>query len=311
MSALSGQRIAVVGGGQIGASWSALFAHYGAAVTLWDPVTKTYEIADKRIRRARSQLAEICPAVEAGSVEFADDFAEALSGASLIQENAPESIQTKRHLYEDIEAVVADTAIIASSTSSLRWSDLSPGLRVSDRFVTAHPFHPPHLVPLVEIYGIDPSTCDRVEAIYRTTDRVTVRLKKDAVGHIANRLASALYREAVHIVAEEIADVEAVDTALINGPGLRWAAVGVHMGYHLGGGDGGLASYLDALGPSQERRWADLGTPVLDQSTKAALVAGVQAAAAGRDLPMLEAERDRLLIDSARKRLGRTFDEST
>jgi 3-hydroxyacyl-CoA dehydrogenase, C-terminal domain len=89
----------------------------------------------------------------------------------------------------------------------------------------------------------------------------TVTLRLDAIGRIANSLASALSREAVHIVAEGIADVEAVDAALVHGPGLRWSIAGSHMNYHLGGGSGGLARYLEQLGPSQERRWETLGNP--------------------------------------------------
>ena len=129
-----------------------------------------------------------------------------------------------------------------------------------------------------------------------------MRLTKDATGHIANRLASALWHEAVHIVAEGIADVDAVDAALVNGPGLRWSTIGAHMAYHLGGGEGGLAAYLDHLGLSQERRWADLGSPRLDESTKAALIEGIEREAAGRDIATLEAERDAALIAALRAR---------
>jgi len=296
------RNVAVLGGGVIGASWAALFAHYGAAVALWDPLPGAASVAAQRIEDAKAQLVQICPADPAGSVTMASDLAVAVSDAELIQENAPESLDVKHQLYADIEAVASDTAIIASSTTAMRWSELSPGLQHPGRLITAHPFNPPHLMPLVEIYGIDAATCERAETIYRAADRVPVRLNKDAVGHIANRLASALYREAVHIVGEGIADVEAVDTALINGPGLRWATVGVHMGYHLGGGTGGLASYLESLGPSQERRWADLGSPTLDSETVSRLIAGVDAVAAGRDVAALAADRDRQLIEAARAR---------
>ncbi|MAO27777.1 MAG: hypothetical protein CMN15_11465, partial [Roseovarius sp.] len=108
--------------------------------------------------------------------------------------------------------------------------------------------------------------------------------------------------EAVHIVAEGIADVEAVDRALMHGPGLRWSVLGAHMAYHLGGGAGGIAGYLDHLGPSQERRWQDLGTPRLSPEVKDTLIAGVATACAGRDIATLEAERDAALIALLRAR---------
>jgi carnitine 3-dehydrogenase len=299
---LDGRSIAIAGGGLVGVSWGALFTHYGARVVLWDPASEARDLATRRFGNATEQLAEICPPNGSGTFDITDSLDEALEGAELVQENAPESIEVKRSLYREIEDVIPETTILASSTSALTWSDLSPGLRVPERFVTAHPFNPPHLVPLVELYGIDSSVLDRAENLYRAADRVPIRLRKDAIGHIANRLSSALWREAVHIVADGIADVTAVDAALVNGPGLRWSAIGAHMAYHLGGGEGGLESYLEHLGPSQERRWADLGSPKLDDATKAMLIDGVEAEAEGRDVATLAAERDAALISMLRSR---------
>ena len=113
---------------------------------------------------------------------------------------------------------------------------------------------------------------------------------------IANRLSSALWREAVYIVAEGIGDVATVDAALVHGPGLRWSVIGAHMGYHLGGGDGGIAHYLSHLGPSQVRRWETLGTPNLTPEVCDMLVAGIADETGGRSVVELEAERDALLI---------------
>jgi 3-hydroxyacyl-CoA dehydrogenase len=132
--------------------------------------------------------------------------------------------------------------------------------------------------------------------------RDPVRLKKDATGHIANRLASALWREAVFMVQDGIADVEAIDAALVNGPGLRWSVLGAHMAYHLGGGAGGMAGYLAHLGPSQERRWATLGEPSLTPDVQTALVEGTARAAKGRSIAELEAARDKALIATLRAR---------
>ncbi len=164
------------------------------------------------------------------------------------------------------------------------------------RLITAHPFNPPHLIPLVELFGIDTEILNKADAFYRQLDRVPVRMNKDAVGHIANRLSSALWREAVNIVAEGIADVSAVDAALVNGPGLRWSAVGSHMVYHLGGGQGGIRHYLEHLGPSQARRWETLGTPTLSPEVCDKLITGITEEAAGRSINELEIERDAILI---------------
>ncbi len=301
-AAVRGARIAIVGGGLIGASWAAVFAHHGAVVRLWDPAPDAAASARDRFDRARVQLSELGSSDSRGSFAIVEELADALEGAALVQENAPESIPVKHELYGQIEALVSPEVIIASSTSALTWSELSPGLTRPERFVTAHPFNPPHLVPLVEVYGVDDPVAEQASAIYGSAGRVPVRLRRDATGHIANRLSSALYREAVNIVAEGIADVAAVDAALVHGPGLRWSVIGAHMTYHLGGGAGGLAAYLDHLGPSQERRWADLGSPTLDDATKARLVDGIDDEAGGRSVAELEAERDARLIAALRAR---------
>jgi len=290
-------QIAILGAGLIGSAWAALFQHYGAHVHVWDPVPDALSGLSERMAKPLAQLSQIAPeAGPQGVVTRCNTLAEALARADLIQENAPEDIATKHALYAEIEPLMRPDAILASSTSALTWSDLGPGLRDPSRLITAHPFNPPHLVPLVEIYGIDHARLDRAEAIYRMTERVPVRLKKDAPGHIANRLASALWREAVFMVQEGIADVAAIDSALINGPGLRWSVVGAHMAYHLGGGSAGMAGYLAHLGPSQERRWSSLGVPSLTPDVQAALIAGIEKEAAGRSISDLEATRDQALI---------------
>ncbi len=295
--------IAIIGAGLIGTAWAALFAHHGFRVRLWDPHAAALDKAVGQIPGLLAQLAQIGE-VKGGAewITRCDRLHDAVAGAALIQENAPENIPLKHALLAEIEEVMAVEAIIASSTSALTWSELAPGLRDPARLITAHPFNPPHLIPLVELFGADDARLDRAEAIYRAADRMPVRLRKDATGHIANRLASALWREAVFMVQEGIADVEAIDAALVNGPGLRWSVLGAHMAYHLGGGAQGMAGYLAHLGPSQERRWAALGAPVLSPEVCAALIDGVETAAGGRGIAELEQDRDAALIALLRAR---------
>lgn len=305
-SELEDTRIAILGAGLIGACWAALFVHHGARVRVWDPNGDALAHLADRMAGPLAQLRDLVPdAGPMGTVTLCDDLAIAVADADLIQENAPEDVALKHALYRQVEPLLRAEAVLASSTSALTWSELAPGLGSPDRLITAHPFNPPHLVPLVETFGTDPDRLDRAEAIYRAAGRMPVRLNKDATGHIANRLASALWREAVHMVDAGIADVTAIDAALVNGPGLRWSTIGAHMAYHLGGGAGGMAGYLAHLGPSQERRWASLGTPELTPELCAALVAGVEAEAAGRDIPTLEQERDAALIAALRARMNR------
>jgi carnitine 3-dehydrogenase len=292
------EAIAIVGCGLIGVSWAALFTAYGHDVTLWDPSPPAPASLLERVEEARRRVREINPqnASRDGRIRVAATLDEAVASASWVQENAPESVPLKRELYARIERAAGPDAVIASSTSSLIWSELAHDMKRPLRLITAHPFNPPHIMPLVEIFASDDAVRERAVRFYRAFGRTTVELKKDAVGHIANRLASALWREAVNIVAEGIADLPSVDAALVNGPGLRWSIIGAHMAYHLGGGAGGMANYLEHLGASQERRWATLGSPSLTPEVRAMLVEGMAEEAAGRSIAELETARDDAII---------------
>ncbi len=300
------EAIAVIGGGLIGTSWSALFLAYGYDVALFEPAVAGRDHVAVRIDAAMAQIAEVAQTLPApGKFRLTENLADTVSGAIWVQENAPENVPLKRELYSAIETDAPAGITIASSTSSLVWSELSAEMADPSRLITAHPFNPPHLMPLVELYGSDRKRVEAAASFYRTLDRHPVRLKREAVGHIANRLSSALWREAVNMVAEDIAEVEDIDAALVYGPGLRWSVVGSHMAYHLGGGAGGIAHYLSHLGPSQERRWQDLGSPRLDAATQEKLVDGITAETRGRDISELEAMRDDGLIAVQRALKGR------
>ena len=157
-------------------------------------------------------------------------------------------------------------------------------------------------MPLVEIVADNPEVADWASRFYAFHGKKPVVLKREAVGHIANRLASALWQEAVSMVEQGIATVEDIDTAVTHGPGLRFAVMGPTMLYHTGGGRGGLEQYLRHLGASQERRWADLGTPKLTEELQRQLIAGVLDEAAGRSIDQLEEERDRAIREILRTR---------
>jgi 3-hydroxyacyl-CoA dehydrogenase len=296
--------VAIVGGGLIGASWAALFTANGIDVVAWDPDAAAREQFRGRMNAARKQLAQLGRRGR-GRLKVVARLKAALADADFIQENAPEKLDLKHRLFGEIVAAAKPQATIASSTSSFSWSQLTEGMNEPARLIVSHPFNPPHLVPLVELFGTDAVRVQQAAAFYEAMGKVTVRMKREAPGHVANRLASALYREAVHIVAEGIADVADVDKALVEGPGLRWSIQGAHMTYHLGGGDGGIRHYLDHLGPSQEKRWAALGQPALTPAVKDAIVRGVEAEAAGRSIVELAAERDAMLIETLKLRAKR------
>lgn len=289
------QHFAIVGAGMIGASWAALASAYGVTISAYDPNPEAEARFLSYIKRARAQLTEL-GLTGSGSVSFSTDLAMALKGASFVQENGPENEAVKRKLLAEIDALLPPGAIIASSTSALVRSAIVADCARPERIVVAHPFNPPHLVPLVEIVGADPEVVAGATNFYRALGRRPVVLNREMPGHIANRLASALYREAVHLVEQGVASVADIDAALCNGPGLRWALMGPHMTYHLGGGEGGIAGYLAHLGPSQVRRWQSLGNPSLDADVQAKIVAGVAEEAGDRTIAELELRRDEGLL---------------
>lgn len=299
-------RVAIIGCGLIGVSWAALCASRGLSVRAFDPAAESLGALPGAVNRLRGQLAELRQDA-GGAVQPVRTLAEAVADAEIVMECAPERLDLKIDLMMELDQAAPAGAVIASNTSSLLLSDMTAKCRNRARVIIAHPFNPPHLMPLVELFGTDPVVLDRADAFFRSLGKVTIRLKREMPGHVANRLGSALWQEAVHLVAEGVADVADIDKALIHGPAMRWAVQGTHLTYHLGGGPGGIRHYLDHLGPSQEKRWQSLGRMRLTDEIKAMLVAGIESEAAGRSVAELEAERDRFLIDLLKLRghLGR------
>jgi carnitine 3-dehydrogenase len=294
------ERVAVVGAGTIGASWAALFVAHGLQVAVHDP-------ADGAERRVRAFVARARPALEqlglvrnpqAGTITFHGDPADAVEGARFVQESGPENLAAKRALFERMEQGLAAGAIVASSTSGFLPSDLQAGRTLPERYLVAHPFNPPHLMPLVELVGgraTDPAVLERAAAFYESLGKRPIHIRREVPGHVANRMQVALYREAIHLVLEGVASVEDVDAAIAYGPGLRWAIMGPHVLHHLAGGEGGLRHQLEHIGPAMADWWRDLGRPDLTPDVIDRLVLAFQAGGP-RSIDALAAERDALLI---------------
>ncbi len=302
------QSVGIVGGGLIGMSWASLFLARGLDVTVIDPDPATADNLNDFVAAAWPNLKTL-GLTQTDKVRVArvsPDMAK-LAGAGFIQENGPDRIDVKRDIVRQIEDVVGTDVVIASSTSSLMASDIQNGAKHPDRILVAHPMNPPHLVPMVELVGgtaTSETALLLAEAFYEQMRRVTIRVKKEVPGHLANRLTSALYREAVYLVSEGIADVESVDKAIAYGPGMRWAFMGPHLTYHLGGGPGGYRHYLEHLGPTQEARWNALGTAALTDDLVDKLVNGVAKELLTQDEETLVQRRDAALVELIRLKSG-------
>lgn len=285
------QQISIIGGGIIGISWAAYFLSRGLEVTVWDPDLQARVEFNSRVASDLVALG----AKPVGAV-IASSQADAVAQVDLVIECAPESVALKRKLLRELQDAAPEHTVIASSTSSLTHSDIAAEVTVPGRVVIAHPFNPPHLVPLVEIYGPDPEVVAKLASFFRRIGKSPVVMQKEMVGHIANRLSSALWREALYLLQEGVASVEDIDLAVTAGPGRRWAFQGPFLTYHLGGGRGGIRHYLEHLGPSQKYRWASLGEPVMNERLKNQVIAGVEKATRGQAMDQLFVQRDRKLV---------------
>lgn len=292
------RRIAVVGAGTIGASWAALFLARGMEVVVSDPAGDAEAQTRARVQAAWPVLTELGHVIEGASplsLRFEPDLAQALAGVDFVQENAPEREDFKIDLFARMDAMLPPHVIVASSSSGLIMSRLQSRCRHPERFVIGHPFNPPHLIPLVEVVGGDKTSAEVIDqsiAFYKAMGKHPIRLNKEVPGHIANRLQAAIWREAIHLAAENVASVADIDAAVSQGPGLRWALFGPHMTFNLGGGAGGLANFMDhLLGPVQTW-WNDLGAPEVTPALQRKLIDGVNAEAGQRSIADLVETRD-------------------
>jgi 3-hydroxyacyl-CoA dehydrogenase len=218
----------------------------------------------------------------------------------LVQESVTENYEVKQQVFKALDAHTDADVILASSSSGLLMTPIQQVTNHPGRCLIAHPFNPPHLIPLVELVpgdGTDEQTISNMKIFYEKLGKVPVVLKKAVPGHIANRLAMALWREAVDLVVQGIASVEDVDKAVCAGPGLRWAVMGPHMVYGLGGGEGGMDHFIDHFGPAVKVWWESLATwTTLPPEAKALLVDGVKEEMGDRTLSDMNRWRDEKFI---------------
>ncbi len=296
------RRIAIIGTGVIGASWTALFLAKGLQVVATDIAPNAEAALRKFVETAWPALQRLglSPVASQSNLKFTAALPQAVADADLVQENGPERIDFKQKLYGELDELLPPDVIIASSSSGLTMSEIQRGAAAHpERCVIAHPFNPPHLIPLVEIVGgskTSETTISRAAEFYTSIGQRTVRLKKEMPGHVANRLQAALAREVYHLVAEGVVSAADADTALCWGPGLRWGVMGNMMLNHLGGGPGGIEHFFQQFAGPMTAWWKTLGSPVLTPDVQRKLIDSVHAEVGSRTIKELEAERDEILL---------------
>ncbi|MEM3022007.1 MAG: 3-hydroxyacyl-CoA dehydrogenase NAD-binding domain-containing protein [Candidatus Bathyarchaeia archaeon] len=261
-------RVACIGSGLIGSGWAVVFASKGLEVRLHDVSESKLKGALSVVREKLEFLARnrlIPGGVEEliERVSASTDLREAVEDADYIQESVPEDYGAKRRAFAEISKWAPRDAIIASSTSALLISKIQRAARGPERCLTAHPWNPVYLIPLVELVPgelTSKSTVEAARGFMEGLGKAPVVLRRDVPGHLANRLQAAILREAMDLVDKGIATVGDVDKAVRLGPGLRWALMGPFMIFHLAGGEGGMRRSFDILGPSYELRWRSMSS---------------------------------------------------
>lgn len=294
-------KIAVVGTGVIGASWAACFLAKGYDVAATDPAAG----AEDRLRVLVDsywptlQTMGLADGASPSRLSFHSDIAHAVSNAGFIQESGPERVDIKRETLAQIDAAAPVAALIATSSSGIRISDIQDAAKHPERVLLGHPFNPPHLIPLVEVLGgrlTSQQAIDQAMHFYASLGKKPIHIRREVKGHVANRLQAALWREAFHLVQEGVASVSDIDTAIAHGPGLRWALLGPFINLHLSGGEGGIKHMLEHLGPPMEEWWADLGQVKLSPQLNQELVAGVDQELQGTNLQEMVDQRNQVLL---------------
>ena len=300
------ESIAIVGTGVIGSSWAAFYASKDFQVKMWDVdaqmCQKGQQVAVEIIRQLQDEGILSGDDVDDSIARIiaAAELEQAVEDVQLVQESVAENYEIKQQVFKALDSYTKPDTILASSSSGLLMTPIQQVTNHPGRCLIAHPFNPPHLIPLVELVPGD-KTNDQVisnmKVFYEDLGKVPVVLKKAVPGHIANRLALALWREAVDLVTQGIASVEDVDKAVSAGPGLRWAVMGPHMIYHLGGGEGGMDHFIDHFAPAVKVWWESLADwTTLPPEAKTMLVDGLKEELGERTLSDMNRLRDEKLI---------------
>lgn len=251
--------IAIVGSGVIGYSWALSFAMNGHPVRVYDINDGSLKLAKERIHESLVNLAQnkvINPnkieKIEK-RIDYSTSIKKTVEKSKFIVESGPEKYEIKWSIVEEIEKYASEDAIVASSTSGLLITEIAKNAKHPERFIGAHPYNPPHLIPLVEITKGEKTTEENVKLaydLYKSIKKEPVILQKEALGFICNRIQMAVYREVCDLVMRGVCTIEDADKAVTYGPGIRWAIMGPSLVFELGGGQGHIDGLMKHLNES-------------------------------------------------------------
>src|SRR6202790_978099 len=293
--------LGLLGTGVIGGGWAARALHFGIDVLAADLKPDMQAWIRGAVDNAEGALSRLtfAPLPQKGTLSFTTDLRAMARQVDFIQENIPEQLGLKQRVLADVSRCAPPEVIIASSTSGLLPTDLQRDMQAPERFLVAHPFNPVYLLPLVELVGGGSTSAAALEAagdFFRYIGMHALRVRREVPGHLTDRLQEALWREILHMVNDGVATTGELDDSIVYGPGLRWAAMGTNLIYHLAGGESGMRHMLAQFGPCLKWPWTKLEAPELSERLIDRMVEGTQQQAAGRSIRELERLRDDSLV---------------
>ncbi|MEY8799231.1 carnitine 3-dehydrogenase [Leisingera sp. XS_AS12] len=247
---------AIIGGGVIGGGWAARFLLNGWNVRVFDPDPDAERKIGEVLANARRSLPSLYDKAlpPEGTLTFHADMADAVTGVDWVQESVPERLDLKHKIHAQIQSLAPASAVIGSSTSGFKPSELNAE---GARAVVAHPFNPVYLLPLVELVG-DADTCAQASQLLREVGMYPLTVRKEIDAHIADRLLEAVWREGLWLIKDGICTTEELDEAIRMGFGLRWAQMGLFETYRIAGGEAGMKHFMAQFGPALEWPWTKL-----------------------------------------------------
>ncbi|MEL7124799.1 MAG: carnitine 3-dehydrogenase [Pseudomonadota bacterium] len=257
------QVAAIIGGGVIGGGWAARFLLNGWDVRVFDPspdAEATLAPVLDQARRALPGLTDVALPPE-GRLSFHADVAEAVAGAAWIQESVPERLEIKHSVLAEVQAACPAAAIIGSSTSGFKPSELQAGAARPGQIMVCHPFNPVYLMPLVEVVpspATDAALLAQAQDVLRGLGMFPLHVRKEIDAHIADRFLEAVWREALWLVKDGVATTEEIDEAIRMGFGIRWAQMGLFDTYRTAGGAAGMRHFMAQFGPALQWPWTKL-----------------------------------------------------
>ncbi len=254
---------AIIGGGVIGGGWLARFVLNGWNVRIFDPDPEAERKINDVLNQARHSLPMLydtsLPAE--GSVTYCSHIGDTVVGVDWIQESVPERLDVKHAVIADIQAHAPEQAVLASSTSGFKPSELQQGSIFAQQIMVCHPFNPVYLLPLIEVVPSSKTSAHHLKMAMRLLNSIglsPLHVRKEIDAHIADRLLEAVWREGLWLINDDIATTKEIDDAIRFGFGLRWAQMGLFETYRIAGGEAGMAHFIAQFGPCLEWPWTKL-----------------------------------------------------